>query len=578
MTAPRISICVPTFNRERLLRRMLKSLDIALRRVPNLSYEVVFADNASTDNTAGVIRDFSQEHPTVYKRNDENIGVTRNILTVPQWGSGQFAWLLGDDDLVVPGAIEAIVSRLDQYPECDGHIVCHSIVGEHMRGKAEWVLANAPSTCVGKPLIPSTESRERLDLFERVFEVSDVSGTLNFLSNVVFRRTPWQKCVGPYLRHCEAKEWFSDAITSAGYMCVWADFLAGRPVGLIAKPMVIGFVGQQQVLSRWPTIMVAFFLDVSQCFLEAGADRELVRRYQRGIYGSAALLAGLAGSEDEYTRQHFSVARLLLRYGDDPALWRSLFGATVAASAGPGRRRLVTGMLSVLRRRPRQVLLAMRGMLWSFQGWLKSRAAGLRRRLAPSYEHALSRADRKAARYFSAVVNGGDRATVRHPVYLRQPGRVRVGQNLWAGSGLRLEAWAEHGGLRYNPSIEIGNNVILNYNCHIGAINRIVIGDDALIGSNVLITDHNHGKLDALVPGSCFREQPLFSSGPVEIGRNVWIGENACILPGVRVGDNAVVAANAVVVRNVPPCAVVAGAPATTVRDLGGVSARATEA
>lgn len=114
----------------------------------------------------------------------------------------------------------------------------------------------------------------------------------------------------------------------------------------------------------------------------------------------------------------------------------------------------------------------------------------------------------------------------------------------------------------------IGDGSSLNYYCHIGAIDKIVIGDNVMIGSYVLITDHAHGKMtkeDLDIP---VNQRRLFSKGPVIIDDNVWIGEHACIMPGVHIGRCSVIGANAVVTHDVPPYSMVAGCPAKVIKQL----------
>lgn len=105
----------------------------------------------------------------------------------------------------------------------------------------------------------------------------------------------------------------------------------------------------------------------------------------------------------------------------------------------------------------------------------------------------------------------------------------------------------------------LGKNVFIKGACSFLDIGGITIEDDVLIGPRVNITSENH---------------PLDPSGrktlilaPVHIKRNAWIGAGATILPGVTVGENAVVAAGAVVSRDVPPNTVVAGIPAKIVKE-----------
>lgn len=134
--------------------------------------------------------------------------------------------------------------------------------------------------------------------------------------------------------------------------------------------------------------------------------------------------------------------------------------------------------------------------------------------------------------------------------------------------GCRIEAIDCYKGKIYRPQIIIEDGVSINANCHIGAINKIVIEKNVLIGSNVLITDHFHGKIEAGELKIPPVKRKLYSKGPVIIKRNVWIGENAVILPGVTIGENAIVGAGAVVTKDVPSNAVVGGNPARVIKTL----------
>lgn len=107
---------------------------------------------------------------------------------------------------------------------------------------------------------------------------------------------------------------------------------------------------------------------------------------------------------------------------------------------------------------------------------------------------------------------------------------------------------------------------------------EVEIGDYALIGWNVVIMDNYRVPIDVLMRrhelerSSLHPQRCLEDAGeprPVQIGRNVWIGFEACILPGVIIGEGAVVGARSVVTENVPPFTVIAGNPARIVRVLG---------
>lgn len=149
---------------------------------------------------------------------------------------------------------------------------------------------------------------------------------------------------------------------------------------------------------------------------------------------------------------------------------------------------------------------------------------------------------------------------------------ISLGSNITIGQGVRLTAWdkfkAEGGVQHFTPEIILGNNCSIGDNGHITAINRIHFGDNVLLGPKVLITDNSHGQFKIEELDIAPNKRSLFSSGPVIIEDNVWIGEKASIMPNVRIGKGAIIAANAVVTKDVPAYSVVAGVPAKVVKQL----------
>lgn len=108
----------------------------------------------------------------------------------------------------------------------------------------------------------------------------------------------------------------------------------------------------------------------------------------------------------------------------------------------------------------------------------------------------------------------------------------------------------------YGFNISLGTDVFLNFNCVILDVVAVTIGDRTQIGPGVQILTADHPRDPAQ------RESGLEFGRPVSIGRNVWIGGGALILPGVDIGDDAIVGAGSVVTKNVPAGATVVGNPA----------------
>lgn len=107
---PILSICIPTFNRASSL---LMCLDSIFKENNSQSIEVIISDNASSDNTQEIMLAYQKEYPSIiYRKNNRNLGFDKNILLAIEDATGKFVMLLGDDDGILPGALEPIIHQL----------------------------------------------------------------------------------------------------------------------------------------------------------------------------------------------------------------------------------------------------------------------------------------------------------------------------------------------------------------------------------------------------------------------------------------------------------------------------------
>jgi len=110
-------------------------------------------------------------------------------------------------------------------------------------------------------------------------------------------------------------------------------------------------------------------------------------------------------------------------------------------------------------------------------------------------------------------------------------------------------------------NIHVGDDVFINQHCHFMDMGGISIGNEVMIGPKVNLISGGH-------PLSVTERRRAVTVSPIAIGNNVWIGAAATVLQGVTVGDDAVIAAGAVVSRDVPARTMVAGVPARVVKQL----------
>ena len=155
---------------------------------------------------------------------------------------------------------------------------------------------------------------------------------------------------------------------------------------------------------------------------------------------------------------------------------------------------------------------------------------------------------------------------IRLPFDIRNKKNIKIGKNFTSGFGCRLEAFPSRDDIKY--CIEIGDNVQINDYVHIGSIESVRIGNNVLMASKIYISDHNHGSYDNI-----YSDNPLTIpsarksiSKEVVIEDNVWIGESACILPGVTIGFGTIIGALAVVSKSIPPYCIAVGNPARIVK------------
>lgn len=112
----------------------------------------------------------------------------------------------------------------------------------------------------------------------------------------------------------------------------------------------------------------------------------------------------------------------------------------------------------------------------------------------------------------------------------------------------------------FGKNITVGKNVFINACCHFQDHGGVSLGDGCQIGHNVVFATLNHG----LAP----EDRQTTYPAPITLGKNVWVGSNSTILQGVIIGDNAVIAAGAVVTKDVPENTIVGGVPARIIRKI----------
>jgi glycosyltransferase involved in cell wall biosynthesis len=248
---PMLSICIPTFNRSRHLENCLHSICVARG---GQDIEVCVSDNASTDNTGDVVRSAAARMPLKYRCNPENLGMARNFLQVVAMASGEFVWLVGDDDLIMPDGIERVLRLIRSKPSIDFFYVNAShLNARHLERFAHpFDLANLP---------PVMERFSKADQARAVdfFQLISPQISFDFLGGIflsVFRRELWDRSTNALDVYALAsKATFSHFDNTFPHLKVWAHAFRSSRAFFNPEPVIVCITGVREWAPLMPLIM-----------------------------------------------------------------------------------------------------------------------------------------------------------------------------------------------------------------------------------------------------------------------------------------------------------------------------------
>lgn len=270
-----LSICLPTYNRASRLADALAALEAEY--AAGGRFELCVSDNGSTDETPRLLADAALRFPLEWRRSERNRGVARNILDVVAMASGDFCWLLGDDDLLLPGAIRTVERLLAAHPEVD-HLFANSI-----RVPLE-TIADAPRpldlSALPKDLPLCSPRRQAGPL--PFFELIDPDVSFDFLMGMflsVFRRRLWHEnldALDP--AKVDDLRTFAHFDNTCPHVAVFARALGGRQSYFHPSPLTANVTGAREWSPLYPLVKSVRIPECLEHYRANGLD---VARYRR---------------------------------------------------------------------------------------------------------------------------------------------------------------------------------------------------------------------------------------------------------------------------------------------------------
>lgn len=156
-----------------------------------------------------------------------------------------------------------------------------------------------------------------------------------------------------------------------------------------------------------------------------------------------------------------------------------------------------------------------------------------------------------------------NKCKVIKPLILNNPEYIHFDKCVRIKEGARIECYNKFGDQILSPILSIRENVIIGYNFSCLVADKVEIGKNTILASNVLITSENHGMNPEIeIP---YYQQEL-SVGSVSIGEGCWIGEKVIILPNVKIGDKCIIAAGSIVTKDIQSYSMAVGIPARVIK------------
>lgn len=227
----RLSICIPTYNREPFLRELLNSI---IEQANPADVQIAISDNASSDKTMELVDEFKKKYSNiVYFQWPKNMGADRNYLKAVEIANGDYCWLMGSDDYVPAEAIKKVLARLK-----DADIY---IIG---RTEANFHLEKLQDRC----WLDETESDQDFNFSSKAEVIRyfnacrRLGGIFSYLSSIIVKRESWVRFP------CE--ENFIGTLYAHVYILL-SMVMNGCTLSYVKEPLIVSRAGNDSFLTDW---------------------------------------------------------------------------------------------------------------------------------------------------------------------------------------------------------------------------------------------------------------------------------------------------------------------------------------
>ncbi|UOF91385.1 glycosyltransferase [Fodinisporobacter ferrooxydans] len=313
---PVLSICIPTYNRAELLKLSLESL-IPQASEFNGEVEIVISDNCSTDHTKDICMEYKDVDYFCYSRNSENIGTTRNIMTLTSsLAKGEYCWVIGDDDLIIDGQLSKIIGRLKLHLEIDYFFV--NFFFKSIKERNEIIL-NKKSKYIptSEEVMCKDTSEKVLEKWEDTLKIENLypAELHTHIVSHIFRRKMWNELINTIDVKDDA---FSSLDNTFPHIKILATALTGKRIYYFGEPSVLFSYDSQEWTGYLPIIIMDRVQELLELYESLGIDENIINHCKTYFFKrNGENIIKIISNKDLLSKNNQSLKRFLQRNLDN---------------------------------------------------------------------------------------------------------------------------------------------------------------------------------------------------------------------------------------------------------------------
>jgi len=237
-----LSICIPTYNRNFHLINCLNSLKLESLN-SNLNLEVCVSDNCSTESIDPIIKNYERYLKIIYNKNDKNIGVAKNIIKSVSLASGEFIWLIGNDDFVLPNSFNFLYELIKKNSDVDFYYVNSYNLDQNILKQFKHPLDPKDINLSDLKKFSNYNQSKKLKFFDLI----DPNKSYEFMLSMnlcIFRRKYWNKNLNQIdQKKISETNLYSTFDNTAPHVKIWSKAFKNKTAYFISKPLTINVHG-----------------------------------------------------------------------------------------------------------------------------------------------------------------------------------------------------------------------------------------------------------------------------------------------------------------------------------------------